>query len=102
MPGTIYVSRSDVETIIKIKGRFVFDPHRQFRSAYYVEKDKKNKQFVIDMSEVEYLDSSAIWMLLVMRDETGAPDGSISIINAKNSVARLLHTVNLQRLFIIK
>ncbi len=102
MLATISVSRSDTETIISIIGQFVFDLHRPFRATYLEEKGAQKKQFIVDMSCVEYLDSAAIGMLLTMRDETGAEDREIIIKNAHGQVLRTLEVTNMNKFFQIR
>ncbi|MBF0623816.1 MAG: STAS domain-containing protein [Magnetococcales bacterium] len=103
MSGTITVSRSDKETSISIKGRFNFEMHSQFRTAYQNEIDGsgggKGQRFIIDLTGTEYIDSSALGMLLLLREEAGANEADIEIINARPEIRKILETANFQRLF---
>ncbi|MBF0177418.1 MAG: STAS domain-containing protein [Magnetococcales bacterium] len=102
MSGTITVNRSDTETAISIKGRFNFEMHSQFRTAYQNEIDgsvNKHRKFVIDLTGTEYIDSSALGMLLLLREEAGANEADIEIVNARPEIRKILETANFQRLF---
>ncbi|MBF0158398.1 MAG: STAS domain-containing protein [Magnetococcales bacterium] len=102
MSGTITVNRNDKEVSISIKGRFNFEMHSQFRTAYQSEIDvsaRANKKFIIDLSGTEYIDSSALGMLLLLREEAGANEANIEIVNTRPEIRKILETANFQRLF---
>ena len=54
------------KAIIKLSGRFDFNSHREFRGSYESALDNAQlRELVIDLSGVDYLDSSALGMLLL-------------------------------------
>lgn len=85
---------------IKIDGRFDFSAHQEFRSAYE-NADKKPEVFVIDMAETSYLDSSALGMLLLLRDYAGGDTATIKISNCNSDVKKILTISNFEQLFSI-
>ena len=99
--GRITVSRSAREITINIRGQFVFCLHQQFRNAYLKSDDREGMRFIVDMASVDYLDTSAIGMLLMMREEIGVTDDNISIVNVNDTVSKTLETVNMDRWFTI-
>ena len=102
MSGTISVTHSDTETVISIKGRFNFEMHSQFRTAYQNEtssESSKKKKFVINLAGTEYIDSSALGMLLLLREEAGGNEADIEITNTRPEIRKILETANFQRLF---
>lgn len=83
---------------IAVQGRFDFSSLQLFRSAY--EKvDPKPSKFIIDLKESDYLDSSALGMLLALRDFAGGDSASISIINCNPDVKKILVITKLDELF---
>ncbi|MEO5335082.1 MAG: STAS domain-containing protein [Magnetococcus sp. YQC-5] len=104
MPATLSVARTGQETTINIKGRFCYDMHTLFREAYLEEtKDKRtNRRFVVDLAGTEYIDSSALGMLLLLREETDTNDANVEIVNARPEVLKILTTANFDRLFKIR
>ena len=56
------------ELVISIDGRFDFGLQKDFRQSY---EATKAAAYVIDMRATEYMDSSALGMLLMMREYTG-------------------------------
>lgn len=89
------------ELTIKIEGRFDFSAHQEFRDAY--EKSADNASgFVVDMQEATYLDSSALGMLLLLRDHAGGDNSDIHIVNCNSDVKKILTISNFEQLFTIK
>ena len=83
---------------IKVKGRFDFSAHQEFRDAY--EKvDSQPSVFVVDMAETTYLDSSALGMLLLLRDHAGGDNAKIRVSNCNSDVKKILTISNFEQLF---
>lgn len=83
---------------ITVSGRFDFSSLQLFRSAY--EKiDAKPSSYVVDLKESEYLDSSALGMLLALREHAGGDNADISIINCNPDVKKILVITKLDELF---
>ena len=100
MSGTITVSHGDGEITVHVKGRFNFEAHSQFRAAYQNEASgDKPKRFILDLAGTDYIDSSALGMLLLLREEAGGNDADIQICNARPEIRKILETANFQRLF---
>jgi len=83
---------------IKISGRFDFGSHQDFRKAYE-SISQPNLGFVIDMSSAEYLDSSALGMLLLMREHAGGDKADIRISNCRPQIKNILKVANFAKLF---
>ncbi len=71
---------------------FDFSIHKEFRQAY--ESNPQIKHYVIDLGKTRYLDSSALGMLMQLREATGEHDEAIRIVNAKDNVSEMLHIAN--------
>jgi HptB-dependent secretion and biofilm anti anti-sigma factor len=94
-------SSAGKELVIKIQGRFDFSAHQEFRDAY--EKINEDpEQYVVDMRETTYLDSSALGMLLLLRDHAGGDGSHIEIINCNPDVKKILTISNFEQLFTIR
>src|SRR6056297_3565112 len=87
--------------IIHIEGRFDFSTHQAFRDAYE-HGDQDVSAYVIDMSNATYLDSSALGMLLLLRDYAGGDSARIVIENCNSDVRRILSISNFEQLFNIR
>jgi len=99
----IHTHRSDDgQTLtIRIEGRFDFSTHQAFRNAYEHE-NREVQDFVVDLSDTTYLDSSALGMLLLLRDFAGGDASRIELQNCNNDVRRILTISNFGQLFSIK
>lgn len=86
---------------IHIDGRFDFSTHQAFRDAYE-HGDQDVSAYVIDMSKATYLDSSALGMLLLLRDYAGGDSARIVIENCNSDVRRILTISNFEQLFSIR
>ena len=83
---------------ISVTGRFDFGVHQDFRRATD-EAGSDINSIVVDMSEVDYLDSSALGMLLVLRDKVGEKQSAVQIKGAKPEVKKILEIANFDKLF---
>ena len=74
---------------ISITGRFDFGQQAEFRRAY--ESDARpGKAVVIDLGKVDYVDSSALGMMLVLREHMGNDGSKIRIINCRPEIRSIL------------
>lgn len=88
------------ELTIAIEGRFDFGAHQQFREAYEHAVSRPSS-YAIDLAKANYLDSSALGMLLLLRDYAGGENAEVKIINASNDVRKILAISNFDKLFFI-
>ena len=83
---------------VTISGRFDFSIHQNFRKVTQ-QTGAGVKSIIIDLSETEYMDSSALGMLLVLRDKVDENKDAITIKNPKLEVRKILEIANFDRLF---
>jgi anti-anti-sigma factor len=81
---------------ISIKGRFDFAKHQEFREAY---ESRDLESVVVDLKEATYLDSSALGMLLLLRDHAGGDNSDIRVVNSSTDVRKILAISNFDKLF---
>ncbi|MCP3671407.1 MAG: STAS domain-containing protein [Gammaproteobacteria bacterium] len=93
-------SEDGSEVTIQVSGRFDFSCYQQFVDGYQ-DYLKGEKRFVVDLNETEYMDSSAMGMLLRLRDHSARDGGDVALINANESVLEILKIANFNRLFAI-
>lgn len=82
---------------IKVTGRFDFSVHQEFIGSYR-ELPKGEKTFVVDLSATDYMDSSAMGMLLQLR-EHGNKSEKIELARANNDIKEILKIANFDKLF---
>jgi anti-anti-sigma factor len=86
------------ELTIKINGRFDFGCHQAFRDAYEKQYPQP-KTIIVDLSETTYLDSSALGMLLLLRDYAGGDASDVRLANASSDTRKILAISNFTQLF---
>ncbi|HEX5337986.1 MAG TPA: STAS domain-containing protein [Gallionella sp.] len=88
---------------ISMSGRFDFQVHREFKDAYTQLMDNAAvREIDIELSRVEYLDSSALGMLMLLNERAKAANRSVSLLNPSSVVAQVLEVANFGRIFNIK
>ena len=56
---------------------------------------------MVDLGGATYLDSSALGMLLLLRDHAGGDRAEVRLINGNDDVRKVLSISNFQQLFVI-
>ena len=94
-------SNNGRDLVIAVKGRFDFSSLQLFRGAY----ENANRQphtYIIDLKEADYLDSSALGMLLALREHAMHSGAEIKIINCNKDVKKILVITKLDEIFMIE
>jgi len=87
---------------INMTGRFDFHVQRDFKEAY--DPHLANAAFStieVNLAGVEYLDSSALGMLLMLRERASAAGKSLKLCRPSAGVAQILEIANFSKLFTI-
>ena len=93
---------ADDAATLALAGRFDFNAHREFRDGYEALLKKPGVQSLeIDMGNVDYLDSSALGMLLMLKDRASASNVKIRITRTTGTVRQILEIANFDKLFSI-
>ena len=79
---------------------FDFSIHRDFHDACLANEGSA-RSYVIDLGEVTSMDSSALGMLLLLREHAGADRAEIRIVNAGNDLRSTLRVAGFDKLFVL-
>lgn len=82
---------------LRVVGRFDFSMNAEFRKAY--EAYPSGTSFVVDFGRTEYLDSSALGMLLLLRRHAGDTPSAVRLVNASPTTTRVLAIAKFDQLF---
>lgn len=98
----IALAKKDDNITLTLNGRFDFSSHREFRHA----SDEALltpgiKAIGVDFKSVDYLDSSALGMLLLLRERAHNANIQVTLLNCTGIVQQVLDVANFQRLFTI-
>lgn len=86
-----------------LNGRFDFNSHAVFNQATdSLLKESAISELEVDFEQVKYIDSSAMGMLLLLKERAKGTSKSITLVNCKGSVAQVFELSNFRRLFTIK
>ncbi len=86
-----------------LTGQFDFSSHREFRQVCETLIANPNvRELLIDFQNVVYLDSSALGMLLLLKEKTGAASKSLALINCRDAVKQVLEIACFGKIFTIR
>ena len=87
--------------IIAIDERFDFSLHQLFRDSYN-NLTTQGLQYTLDLSRTEYMDSSALGMILLLKDHVQLHAGQLTISRPSETVRKILEIAQFQRLMTIE
>ena len=93
----------DGKITLHISGKLIFEVQAEFRAAYESidtkKRDCRNFEILISLAQVEYIDSSGLGMLLVMRKYLLSKSIHFQIINSRGQSDDLLRLTHFDRYF---
>ena len=92
------VSETGNKVTISVAGKFDFQLYDEFRASY-ADTAGNGVEYVVDLSDTDYLDSSALGMLLLLREHAGGESSNIEITQASPEVRKILDVANFGKLF---
>ncbi len=94
---------SDDKTLLTLAlaGKFDYTCHQPFQASYDLDSSPPER-IVLDMLEVPSIDSSALGMLLLLRNYAGGDKADVHIINAQPDIYKLLKTCKFDELFTVE
>lgn len=84
--------------VVSIEGSFDVSAYDAFKEASTQCLTDSNR-FIIDMAQTTYLDSSALGMLLLLREKTAGDKERVKLINVGGGVKKVLEIAQFQKLF---
>lgn len=85
---------------LQLGERFDFSIHRDFHDACLAPA-RVARSYLIDLGEVTHMDSSALGMLLLLREHAGADRADIRIVNAGTELRGTLRVAGFDKLFVL-
>ncbi len=85
---------------INISGRFDFSVHKEFRDAY--RNHPGLAEYRVNLNAASYMDSSALGMLLLLREHSGEDRNRVVLCNPSPGIRKILEIANFDRLFRIE
>lgn len=91
----------DGSLVVKVSGRMTHKDHKEFRDILGRINDSGAK-VVFDLSHVEFMDSSALGMLLIVRDAAVQQRREVVLRNAVGQVENLMKVAKLHKYFTVE
>lgn len=101
MNFNIYVEQAAEHIVVSLRGRFNHEAHAEFRGVVEQLQEQAGQPCVVDLSFVQEMDSSALGLLLLLRDRMGGKSANIRISGAGESTRKILQIANFHRYFSI-
>lgn len=100
MTVLVRVTNAGNSVLIAVSGRFDIHNHREFKNSY--QKEKPGATYTIDLSKTEYMDSSALGMLLLLRSFAGNDAANIIISGSSEAFKKYFSVTNFDSLFLFE
>ncbi len=88
--------------ILRLEGTFTFDGHPVFKAATAAALEAGHPSLVLDLSEVSYMDSASLGMLLLLRERAQAKGMQVVLSRPSPTVMTILRVVQFGKLFDIR
>lgn len=86
--------------ILRLPSRFDYSYHRQFGELYTPLVENSNcVEIILDFSQVEYLDSSALGMMVLLQKRASGQAKKVKIKGARGATDEILKMANMQKIF---
>lgn len=93
---------TDGKAVVRLQGRFDFSAHRELReSCGNLLQAAEVKELDLDLGGVDYIDSSALGMLLLLKERADAVRKRVSLRNCNGVVRQVLDIANFGKIFSI-
>lgn len=92
--------KNDTVTLF-LDGSFDVSQYEEFKQICK-KYDEPQNHFIVDFEKTVYMDSSALGMLLLLREQTQGDRSRVSLINTGETVMKILKIAHFNQLFEIK
>ena len=100
---TFATTLQDESDVISIPARFDFRLARDFGSTVdHVFSRGTGQEIIVDFARTDYLDSSALGMLLVLRDRARSKGKAVILTSATGAVKKSLEIAHFKKLFLFR
>lgn len=96
-----FITDDGQQLLISIDGKFDFSLHQSFRDAY-IDFKEKNVLITLELSKATYIDSSALGMILLLKEHADKSANSLVIKKPNETVNKVLEIAQFHRLMTIE
>lgn len=91
------VTKNSDNVTIKFPDAFGYSLRKEFKQL--IDTHVRGTKYILDMGDLSRIDSSALGMLIMLREAAGGELANISFINMAPQVRSLLQIANFHKLF---
>lgn len=100
---SVSYSINDGTAVFILRGKFDFSQYSVFKDEQVRVLEKPEvRHVVLDFSGLDYLDSAALGILLVLKDRASERKQTVAIRNASGVVREILDVAHFDRMFVIE
>lgn len=90
------------DATVSISGEFTFTDHVAFKAIASRLFERQGKPIVIDLAELEFIDSAGLGMLLIVRDEADKAARRLILRGPCGQVKRMFEVTKFDTLFTVE
>ena len=90
------------DSTVAVSGDLTFTDHVAFREIVDRLANSRSKTVVIDVSELKFIDSAGLGMLLIAREEAAKAGRSLVLRGAQGQVSRMFGLTKFDQLFTVE
>ena len=98
---SVAVSDDRKSVTLNVSGRFDFSMHNDFRKAYKG-LGLNGVTYDVNLAQTEYLDSSALGMLLLLKEYAESESSKVKISNVNDDIREILCIASFDKLFMLE
>jgi HptB-dependent secretion and biofilm anti anti-sigma factor len=87
---------------VTLSGEFTFTDHVAFREVADRLLQAKDRTIVVELSQLQFIDSAGLGMLLIARDEAGKAGRTLVLSQPQGQVKRMFTVTKFDELFTIQ
>ena len=91
-------SSGDICRVV-MSGKFTFSDHIEFKNIFKIFEDNMTKHLEIDLSKVEFVDSAALGLLLLVLDEAAKTNVKLKLLRPCGHVQKMFKISRFYDLF---
>ncbi len=85
--------------VISLEGELDVENSTSFRSKVRNKESSEHPNLVIDLTKVNYIDSSGLGALIALQKDARFNGGALSVVGASEQIKRVMKMTNLDKLF---
>lgn len=93
------LSQQDDHCVLDMRGTFTFSDNANFRKFISGIHNAKYTRVVLDFRQLEFIDSAALGMLLLLHDEAKKHNAHVRISDAGGQIKKMLQLSNFDEIF---